>query len=97
MNTPTAVAKRGKSRRYLARVLAMAGIAAVIAVTGYLHAWALHRDMTDVASFVTALGCLTLAGLAVLAAMLHHWTWSFALASLCLALLILFSVTALLY
>lgn len=61
-----------KTRRYLAKAGAVAGIGAVIVLTTYQYMWALRRDIADVASFVTMLGCLTLSGLMVQAFMLSH-------------------------
>jgi hypothetical protein len=95
-----AIVKAPRSRKFgrrLGRIAAALGVAVIIAATAYAYVWALERDMVDVAHFVTGLGSLTLAGLTVLAAMLHRWTWVFALASIGIALMILFVWTALFY
>jgi hypothetical protein len=88
---------RSKFTRRAGRFLGGVGIAAVVAGTAYLHTWALRHDMADVAYLVTGLGCLTLAGLAVLTTMLRRWAWTFALSSLCLAFVILLSMAAFFY
>jgi hypothetical protein len=75
--------------------MATVAIAAVLALTAYAHMWALARDMPDVASIATAIGCLAMSGFALFAAALRLWAWTFALASLCLAMLILFTFSAL--
>lgn len=72
-------------------------VVAILILTGYSHMWALSRGMPDVASIATAIGCIALTGLTLLAASLRLWAWTFALASLCISLLLLFSFTALLY
>ncbi|MFC3816591.1 hypothetical protein [Lysobacter sp. GCM10012299] len=72
-------------------------IAVTLVLTAYSHGWALSRGMPDVASIATAIGCITLVCLALLAAALRLWAWTFALASLTLALVLLFSFTAVFY
>ena len=97
MDAPLAARSRRTTRRRITRVMATVTVAAILVLTGYSHMWALSRGMPDVASIATAIGCLALTCLTLLAASLRLWAWTFALASLCISLLLLFSFTALLY
>ncbi|MFC3814998.1 hypothetical protein [Lysobacter sp. GCM10012299] len=89
--------RRKPARRRIATAMATATVAIIVILTAYSHMWALARGMPDVASIATAIGCLALTGLTLLAASLRLWAWTYALASLLLALVLLFSFTALFY
>ncbi len=97
MDAPVADRSRRRTRRRLTSAMATMVVVGILVLTGYSHMWALSRGMPDVATIATAIGCTALTGLTLLAAALRLWAWTFALASLCISLVLLFSFTALLY